>query len=250
MIAALEQFRTEYADRRAREGRAHRGAELRSLPYLREGPLARQWAVRARTFDAFVREVVTPMERGRRLHVLDLGAGNGWLSYRLALRGHRCTAIDLRDDTVDGLGAAQELRRLAPFACLVGSFDAMPLSDRCGDLAVFNASLHYARDLGAALAEARRCLRPGGAIAVLDSPFYPRPGDGEAMVREKRRNQDLATIDCIEFVTAERLAEASGLAWHRHRVRYPLWYEMRPFVARLRGERRPSRFDFWTAKIP
>ena len=80
-------------------GRGHAGAELLRLPYLASGPLARQWAVRARTFDAFVRTVRAAGWRGRPSISLDLGAGNGWLSYRLAIEGHRCRAIDIRDDS-------------------------------------------------------------------------------------------------------------------------------------------------------
>jgi hypothetical protein len=38
--------------------------------------------------------------------------------------------------------------------------------------------------------------------------------------------------------------------WRRHRVRYPLWYELRPLAAALRGARKPSRFDVWTAQVP
>ena len=82
-----DRFCADYAAHRAREGRAHKGAELQSLPYLATGPLVRQWSVRARTFEALVAKVVWPLERDRPLDVLDLGAGNGWLSYRLALRG-------------------------------------------------------------------------------------------------------------------------------------------------------------------
>jgi len=250
MVDGLGQFRAAYAAHRASEGRAHCGTELQSLPYLAAGPLARQWAVRACSFEALVARVVWPLERDRRLDVLDLGSGNGWLSYRLAMRGHRCTAVDLRDDAVDGLGAAEELRQLIGFEVLAASFDALPLADASADLAVFNASLHYARDLAATLAEARRCLRASGTIAIVDSPFYVRAADGDAMVREKRATPGLAVFDCIEFLTRERLAQASALAWTRHRVRYPPWYELRPLAALLRGARRPSRFDLWTAAVP
>lgn len=38
--------------------------------------------------------------------VLDLGAGNGWLSHRLASAGSRVLAVDLSNDGLDGLGAA------------------------------------------------------------------------------------------------------------------------------------------------
>ena len=52
--------------------------------------------------------------------------------------------------------------------------------------------------------------------------------------------------------TATRLAEASapcGLSWRRHRVWQPLWYELRPLAALVRGRRRPSRFDLWEAVV-
>ena len=249
LSSETDRFRANYAAHRAREGRAHSGAELSSLPYLEHGPLARQWRVRACSFEAFLAKVVWPMERDRPLDILDLGAGNGWLSYRLAMRGHRCTAVDVRDDAVDGLGAAAELRRLMRFDIVAASFDDLPVPDASADIAVFNASLHYAVDLAATLAEARRCVRSGGCVAVLDSPFYARAADGEAMVREKRSMPGLAALDCIEFLTRKRLAEASDLPWARHRVRYPLWYELRPLTARLRGARRPSRFDLWTGQV-
>jgi SAM-dependent methyltransferase len=262
--SAMEAFRRDYGAHRAAEGRSYQGGELLRLPYLRTGPLARQWRIRARTFDAFLRWVVRPMalSAGRPLRILDLGAGNGWLSCRLAREGHACTAVDVREDAVDGLGAAAPLLREARFDCLIASFDDLPLPADSADLAVFNASLHYATDLEAVLAEAARVVRPGGTIAILDSPFYASGSDGEAMVAEKHagarerfgeRAGALLALPFIEFLTRERLNRASaglGLAWRRRRVRYPLWYELRPLAARLRRKRAPSRFDLWTAEAP
>src|SRR4051812_6221041 len=124
-------FRRAYGQHRAAEGRALSEAELLSLPYLAEGPLARQWAVRARTFDTFVDRVLVPAERaagGRRLNVLDLGGGNGWLCFRMSLRGHRPIAVDIRDDSVDGLGAGAgysgKLEHM--FWRVQASFDELP----------------------------------------------------------------------------------------------------------------------------
>ena len=103
-----KEFRSDYAAQRAAEGRAYDAASLAVLPYLTTGPLARQWGVRARSFDLLVDEILGPMAATRdgSLDVLDVGAGCGWLSYRLALAGHETVALDLRDDSVDGLGAA------------------------------------------------------------------------------------------------------------------------------------------------
>ena len=78
------------------------------------------------------------------------------------------------------------------------------------------------------------------------------------MVREKRRNAErqfgnrkdsLLALAFVEYLTPQRLEDASRQArlgpWRRHRVRYPLWYELRPVRALVRGERTPSRFDLW-----
>jgi len=260
-------FRAEYAAHRAAEGRGHTPAELALLPYLTTGPLARQWRVRARTYDAFVRRVLEPLARarGRPLDLLDLGAGNGWLCSRAARAGHHPVALDIRSDEVDGLGAARWYLEAESggkrFGRVAASFEALPLADAGFDVVVFNAALHYAPDLGRTLAEARRALRAGGRLVILDSPFYRRVVDGEAMVAEKHREaaarfgpraEALLALPFIEYLTAGRLREASaglGLEWRRHRVRYPLWYEIRPLVARLRRRRPPSRFDLWEGAV-
>jgi SAM-dependent methyltransferase len=236
-------FRAAYAEQRAAEGR---GRQSLSLPYLREGPLAKQWAVRARSFDALARFVA----RARPRRVLDLGAGNGWLSYRLALAGITSVAVDMRDDDVDGLGAATCFleQPFGRFERIGASFEALPLESGSFDMAIFNASLHYAIDLDAVLAEARRVVRPGGHLVVLDSPFYALERDGEAMVREKKASgaYDATLLEppFIEYLTSERLP-----GWRRHRVWYPLWYEVRPIISWVRGKRRPSRFDLWESIV-
>jgi SAM-dependent methyltransferase len=262
--AEARAFRVAYAEHRAREGRGPlAAAELLALPYLDRGPFAREWQVRARSFDAFVREVLEPLARlrGGRLRVLDLGAGNGWISYRMVQRGHRAVALDVRTDSVDGLGAATAYRPHLPalFARVAASFERIPFAACAFDLAVFNASLHYARELAGVVREAARVLRPGGRLVVLDSPFYETANAGEAMVREKRagaRGQFGELVDVlqaprfVEYLTRGRLeAAAPRLDWKRVPVRYPLWYEARPLLAAARGAREPSRFDVWWAEV-
>lgn len=256
-------FRAEYADHRASEGRA--ALDARTLPYVTDGALARQWSVRARSWEAFERRILQPAQRRADiratgpLRLLDLGAGNGWLAHRAAVAGAEALALDVRVDRVDGLGAAPSH---SPMERVAASFEALPLRGAAFDVVVFNASLHYAEDLGTALGEARRVARPGARIVVLDSPFYRRIADGEAMVREKRRSAArqfgdrapaLLALAFVEFLTAGRLADASrglGLgAWRRHRVVYPLWYELRGVRALLGGRRRPSRFDLWESIV-
>jgi SAM-dependent methyltransferase len=260
--SALDRFAADYAAHRQSEGRGYTGETLLALPYVRTGLLARQWSVRARSFEALLSRVIRPA--GRPLEVLDLGAGNGWLSYRLALEGHRTTALDIRADRVDGLGAAEPFveRARGRMRTIDAPFEEIPAPDASFDFAVFNAALHYATDLQAVLGEAARVVRPGGRLAILDSPFYRREADGLAMVAEKAARSEetfggragtLMSLPFIEFLTAERLAAASrpsGVSWRRSRVLYPLWYEARPLLAAIRGSRPPSRFDLWIGGRP
>ncbi len=262
----LQAFRDAYAAHRRDEGRAYAPHELVALPYLRSGPQAGQWSIRARTYSLFEQRLL----RGRNgaappaLDILDLGAGNGWLSYRASQLGHRVVALDIRTDEVDGLGAAARYFEFleSPFERVCASFEALPFARGSFDVAVFNASLHYALNLARTLREARRVVKSHGRIVILDSPFYPTEAQGAEMVAQKRLNawqlfgdraDELMGLPFIEFLTVERLTEASngiGLEWRRYRVGYPLRYELRPLLARVRRRRAPSRFDLWEAIVP
>ncbi len=241
--------------------------EAISLPYATAGALRKQWGVRARSFERLVRTVVEPHARRvgpRKLDLLDLGAGNGWLCFRVDPWCRLPVAVDIRHDDVDGLGAARSYAGVLPhlFGRVVASFEALPFPGASFDICVFNASIHYALSLEAVLTEATRLLRSGGRLAILDSPFYRTEEHGHAMVADKRRSaagqfgsdaDDLMALPFVEFLTRQSLARASEplqLRWRRLRVRYPLWYEWRSVAAYLRRRRPPSRFDVWVATAP
>jgi SAM-dependent methyltransferase len=265
--ARRERYLAAYAHLREREGRGSGGeAELLALPYLANGPLATQWEVRARTYDVFASDVLAPLAKsiGRSLRLLDLGAGNGWLCYRARLLGHSAVALDVRLDAVDGLAAAAGYAPHLPrlFPRVAASFERLPVAPRSFDLAIFDASLHYAEDLAAVLRESARAVASGGRVAILDSPFYAREDDGRAMLAERDRAtrarfpdlaEDLLGMPMIEYLTLEGLSRAAaplGLEFVRHPVVYPEWYEARFVKAEEAGQRSPSRFDLWAARVP
>ena len=85
----LAPFLAKYEEIREWEGRgsAHPAFYL-ALPFADlTGRFSGQWKIRARSFRYLQSKILPRLEReyGSRFRVLDIGAGNGWLSYRLAL---------------------------------------------------------------------------------------------------------------------------------------------------------------------
>lgn len=105
------QFLREYGAVRHAEGRGSDDpAYYLALPYRDlSGQNDQQWQIRGRSFRYLERVILPPLERRaeRPLDILDLGAGNCWMSYRLALRKHRPVALDIFSDQRDGLGAVR-----------------------------------------------------------------------------------------------------------------------------------------------
>jgi len=200
--------------------------------------------MRARTYRYFEKHVLGD----RPLDVLDLGAGCGWMSYRLALKGHCPVAVDLLSDGRDGLGAA---RHYPPFSRFEAEFDRLPFAGESFDLAVFNASLHYSADYAVTLSEARRCVRPGGRIVVLETPVYRLREHGE-MMRRERHQQFLAhyetesdhvrSIEYLDLESIDALARELRIEWRIHKPWYGAAWHMRPLKAWWKGSRPPSRF--------
>jgi len=256
MLASTRQrFLNDYVKIRHAEGRGSQDAAYYlALPYRDvTGRLQDQWNIRGASYRYLERRVLPSIERriARPLRVADLGAGNGWLSYRLALRGHRPVAIDILGDDLDGLAAARHYQPHAPFARLNAEFDSLPLADRSVDLAVYNASIHYSPDYRQTLNELRRCLDPAGEFLIVDSPVYRRPEHGEAMRRERHQqfekqygfaSDSLASIEYFDEPMLAELARELGISWTVYRPWYGWQWALRPWKARWKGRRPPSRF--------
>ena len=256
MLAETRQrFLEDYVRIRHAEGRGSPDAAYYlELPYRDiTGRLNGQWSMRARTYQYLESRVLPPIETAfaRRLRIADLGAGNCWMSYRLALRGHRVAAMDILTDSLDGLGAGTHYQGVAPFSRVNAEFDHLPLPDGALDLILYNASIHYSTDYRRTLAEARRCLGPGGWVVVADSPVYRRREHGE-MMRRERHQQFLQSygfasdaLPSLEYFDEGMLRELSrdlGIAWTVHKPWYGWGWALRPWRARWRGSRPPSRF--------
>jgi SAM-dependent methyltransferase len=250
----LAQFVREYRTVRRAEGWGSVDpAYYAALPYRDlSGRHAEVWRIRSRSYDLFLSQVLRPLEREtNRLRVLDLGAGNAWLSARLVRRGHQALAVDVLDDPLDGLRAVRHYADRHRPVALLAEFDRLPLADHASDLAVFNASLHYSTDYVRTLRELLRVLRRGGTLVILDSPMYSDPTSGQRMVQE-REARFLQTygfasnaLACEHFLTPARLtdlATALDLRWAIHTPSLDPRTAARRRLDGLRARREPASF--------
>lgn len=251
--AVFQQFIQEYETVRQGEGRGSPSAAYyQALPDRDlSHRMTADWHIRAASFETFLKQVLGPFEQTVRhpLHILDLGAGNCWLTNRLAVRGHPVAAVDLTTNAMDGLGCYRHYE--TTFVPVQAEFDHLPFLNRSVDLILFNASLHYAMDYKKTLGESLRVLNSGGRLVILDTPFYRDPTSGETMVLERQIHYTEKfgfpsnALASENYLTYQRLADLAGTLHLDCQILTPFYglgWALRPWKARLLGRREPAKF--------
>ncbi len=100
--------------------------------------------------------------------VADLGAGEGTLSQMLAKHCQKVIAVDNSSKMV---AYGTKLAKQHGFANLdyrLGDLEEPPIDANSVDVAFFSQALHHAQNPANAVAAARRILKPGGRLVILD----------------------------------------------------------------------------------
>ncbi|MFH0846709.1 MAG: class I SAM-dependent methyltransferase [Chloroflexota bacterium] len=92
--------------------------------------------------------------------VLDLGCGRGQVTARLSRSGLNCIGID------PSLKFLTQAKSFAPVVLATG--DNLPFIKSCFDIVILKEVIHHLSHPREVLAEARRCLKPGGFLWVLE----------------------------------------------------------------------------------
>jgi SAM-dependent methyltransferase len=100
---------------------------------------------------------------------LDLGCGGGHVSFTLAAHAGAVVAYDLSDEMLAAVAAEAGARGIANLAMRRGVAETLPFEDTAFDFAATRYSAHHWRDVPRALGEARRVLKPGGSLMVMDA---------------------------------------------------------------------------------
>jgi ubiquinone/menaquinone biosynthesis C-methylase UbiE len=209
--------------------------------------LLRDYSRQAQTYDetrAASPSVLGPLRQalagapGRRL--VDIGGGTGNYSRALRDEGWEPLVCD-REPAMLARAAAKGLETIE------GDAQRLPLEDASVDAAMLVSMLHHVEDPPAALAEARRVLRPGGRLALMVftrediadlwlSDYFPST---RAWMTESHQTRDelmamLPGAHRIEVVFRD-LEDGSlaALAAYPERVADPRWHRQTSFFERL-----------------
>lgn len=177
---AVKQFEQVYLQLRSKEKRIFPDEEVAWLPDVPEGHIHhKEWAFRRKSTRKLIRYLLA---KKRPVKILELGCGNGWLSFQLSqLPEAQVMGVDINCFELEQARRVfGDLPNLRFFhGCL------SDLQDEKFDMIVFAASIQYFADLEAVIREALTRLHSGGEIHLIDSCFYYPNELTEARKRSK-----------------------------------------------------------------
>lgn len=228
-MAALDEWSHAYREARLRDGWQPLTLEqLSALPFASPpGYPALYWQVRRQTYRALLRLLAARGLRPSAGPIADLGAGVGWLSFRLAGQGYRVLAVEASMDDAFGLGAGRAYLGSAAGRLLLvqGDLEQPPLQRGRWGAVLFNASLHYAADLVSTLERAAQALQPRGLLVVMDTPIARHPvagtGHGDRHLGHRELDDALGVVGlhghCLRVLRGPRWWAHQARAWLRRR---------------------------------
>src|SRR6266545_299616 len=121
--------------------------------------------VPGRSWEALAHTLITLLPP---LTVADLGAGEGTLSQLLAKNARKVIAIDNSPKMVEFGGQLAKKHGIKNLEYRLGDIEDPPIAKNSVDLAILSQALHHAIHPERAIAGARRILKRGGRLAILD----------------------------------------------------------------------------------
>ena len=110
--------------------------------------------------------------------VLDMGCGAGHASFVAAQNVSTVVAYDLSAHMLDVVAQAAEARQLKNITTRQGYVESLPFADNAFDIVISRYSAHHWHDVGAALREVNRVLKPGGLL-IYSTCTYNKEEDEE-----------------------------------------------------------------------
>ena len=164
-------------------------------------------------------------------NVLDMGCGAGHASFAAAHQVKQVVAYDLSAQMLDVVAQAAKEKGLDNIATRQGYAESLPFEDGFFDVVISRYSAHHWHDVGQALREVKRVLKPGGVMIIMDvmSPGHPVRDIWLQTVEALRDTSHVRNYSSGEWLAS---ANEAGLA-----------------VNQLLTDRLPLEFASWVARM-
>lgn len=161
--------------------------------------------------------------------VLDLGCGAGHVSFHVAPLVGEVLAYDLSQQMLDVVAASAAERGLGNIVTERGAAERLPFADASFDFVFSRYSAHHWSDLGLALREVRRVLKPGGVAAFVDvmspgSPLLDTYLQSVEVLRDTSHVRDYSAAEWLRQVSEAGLFISSH-SRQRLRLEWTSWVE-------------------------
>ena len=161
--------------------------------------------------------------------VLDLGCGAGHVSFQVAGLVREVVAYDLSTQMLDVVATAASERGLSNIVTQCGPAEHLPFADGDFDFVFSRYSAHHWSDLGLALREVRRVLKPGGTAAFIDvmspgSPLLDTYLQSVEVLRDTSHVRDYSAGEWLRQINEAGLQVRSH-SRQRLRLEYRSWVE-------------------------
>lgn len=134
--------------------------------------------------------------------VLDVAAGTGHVARALAPRVRVVVAVDSTAAMLEKGRVEARRAGLRSVVFMQGDAAALPFLDGSFDVVVSRFAVHHFQDPEVQVAEMRRCLRPGGRLAIADLVADPDPD----IALEQNRLERLRDPSHARMLSMEELA--------------------------------------------
>jgi ubiquinone/menaquinone biosynthesis C-methylase UbiE len=165
--------------------------------------------------------------------VLDLGCGAGHAAFAVAPHAGHVTAYDLTAQMLAIVERESAARGLDNIETVQGRAEALPFADAAFDLVITRTSAHHWQDVPTALREARRVLKPGGRMLMIDTaggdtPLLDTHLQAVEILRDPSHMRNYTAAEWLVFFREAGFRSAA--LTHQ----WPLPLEFTPWVERMR----------------
>src|SRR5438045_3657839 len=168
-MIVLNNFEENYLLVRQKEGRLYTDEQVKWLPEIEQSnPHYKEWQTRASSCNKLIQHL---SGKKRKLNILEVGCGNGWLCHHLSkIPGSDVAGIDINKVELDQ--AKRVFDSIENLEFFYGEIIDENTRNGKFDVIIFAASIQYFPSLDEILPLALELLNPGGEIHILDSHFY------------------------------------------------------------------------------